>query len=171
MTIYWIVLAVVMFQRGMELFIARRNEIWMKGRGAKEFGEEHYLLVVLLHGSFFVFLTAEVWYREAELIPWWLVLGIAFFTVQIIRFWVLVSLGRYWNTKIIVLPGEKIVKKGPYKWVSHPNYWVVAMELLILPLLFGAYMTAILFTLLNAAFLLLIRIPQEDEALRLLNQE
>ncbi|WP_096186999.1 isoprenylcysteine carboxyl methyltransferase family protein [Evansella halocellulosilytica] len=166
MIVFWFLLIVILFQRGLELVFAKKNEQWMKQRGGKEFGANHYKWIVLLHLSFFLCLTIEVFYKGGELIPLWPIFLSLFITAQIVRAWVLTSLGKYWNTKIIVLPGEKRVKKGPYQWVSHPNYWVVAIELFTLPLIFQAYVTALLFTIANAGFLLFVRIPKEEEALK-----
>lgn len=90
--------------------------------------------------------------------------------VQLLRGWILYSLGQYWNTKILVLPGSRMVKKGPYRWIKHPNYLVVALELILLPLMFGAYLTAAIFTLINATLLLKVRIPAEEKALALLEE-
>lgn len=171
MIIFWVVIAIIIVQRGIELVIARRNESWMKSQGAVEFGQDHYKWIVLMHGSFFLFVIGEVVLTGAELIPWWPIVLSIFLTAQVARIWVLSSLGRFWNTKIIVLPGEKLVKKGPYQWVKHPNYWIVGMELLTLPILFQAWVTAVVFTILNGIFLLLVRIPKEEEALRWLSKE
>ncbi|UCZ55221.1 hypothetical protein LGQ02_03065 [Bacillus shivajii] len=162
---FWFLLLLIIFQRGIELVLAKKNEQWMKERGAKEFGEQHYKWIVLLHLSFFISLTVEVFYKGAELISWWPFVLSIFLVAQIGRVWVLTSLGKYWNTKIIVLPGEEKVRKGPYQWIRHPNYVIVAIELVSLPLLFQAYITAVVFTILNACILLLVRIPKEEEAL------
>ncbi|MBU9721236.1 MULTISPECIES: isoprenylcysteine carboxyl methyltransferase family protein [Bacillaceae] len=172
MFIFWVVIVLIIVQRGFELWIAKRNERWMKGRGAVEFGQDHYKWIVLMHGGFFLFLIGEVVITGGELIPRWPVIISLFLTAQVGRIWALTSLGRYWNTKIIVLPGEKLVRKGPYQWVNHPNYWIVAIELLTLPILFQAWITAVVFTVLNGSILLLVRIPKEEEALKwLTNQE
>ncbi|MCD8511255.1 MAG: hypothetical protein LRY73_16235 [Bacillus sp. (in: Bacteria)] len=167
---YWVLIVLVIGQRLLELLIARRNEAWMKGQGALEFGEDHYKWIVLMHGSFFVFLSTEVYYRGSELAKWWLLVGSLFLLVQLMRGWILYSLGPYWNTKILVLPGSRMVKKGPYRWVKHPNYWVVTLELALLPMIFGAYLTAVIFTILNGILLLLIRIPAEEQALSMLSE-
>jgi methyltransferase len=92
------------------------------------------------------------------------VLFLLFLLTQIARIWCIWSLGKYWNTKIIVLPGSPLVKKGPYKYVKHPNYIVVGAELFIIPLLFGAYITAVIFPILHI-LLLRVRIPCEEKAL------
>jgi methyltransferase len=144
----------------MELMIARKNEKWMKEKGAIEFGKEHYPIMVLMHSGFLLFFLIEVIAYNKSLTPLWPVLLAFFLFTQIIRIWSLVSLGRYWNTKIIVLPNTTIVKRGPYKFLRHPNYTIVVLEILLIPLLFQAYWTAAIFSILNA-FMLSIRIPLE----------
>lgn len=168
MTFYWLITAVVLMQRGIELTIAKRNESWIKNRGGMEYGEEHYSWIVFLHAAFFAVLTVEVWLKGGAVAATWPLWLSAFVAVQLFRIWVLVSLGRFWNTKILILPGEKLVKKGPYRWIKHPNYWIVASELVLLPLIFNAWMTAVLFTILNGILLLFVRIPKEEAALQLL---
>lgn len=99
---------------------------------------------------------------------WPLLLSVFVFT-QIMRFWVISSLGKYWNTKILVLPNVNVIRKGPYRFIKHPNYVVVTLELIVVPLLFGAYFTAILFTILNL-LMLSVRIPAEEKALNELTE-
>ena len=162
---FWIVISIVIIQRLTELVIAKNNEKRMIAEGAYEVGARHYPMIVLLHTAFFVSLLAEVLIRKPALSPIWGVLLAIFLLTQVLRFWCLTSLGKYWNTKIIILPGADVVMKGPYKFIRHPNYVIVATEILVLPLLFGAYFTAILFTLLNA-WMMSVRIPQEEKALK-----
>jgi methyltransferase len=89
----------------------------------------------------------------------------AFLAIQPLRYWAILSLREHWNTRILVIPGEKLVKKGPYKYLSHPNYVVVAAEILVFPLIFGARTTALVFSVLNA-ILLSVRIKEEELALK-----
>ncbi|MEH7250265.1 isoprenylcysteine carboxyl methyltransferase family protein [Neobacillus niacini] len=166
---FFIVISVIMFQRLIELVIARKNEKWMKEQGAIEYGTNHYLFIVLMHCMFFLFLVLEKISFSRELSPIWPLLTVVFVVAQLIRVWAIWSLGRYWNTKIIVLPNVDVVKKGPYRFIKHPNYLVVSIELISVPLLFGAYVTACLFTLLNI-WMLSIRIPAEERALRELTE-
>lgn len=154
----------IIVQRLIELFIARRNETWMKLRGAIEVGKGHYKFIVLIHCLFFVSLILEITYFQKEVANNWIYLFIIFLCLQGLRFWSLFSLGRFWNTKIIILPNNELISKGPYKYVRHPNYIVVTLELLIIPLMFDAIITACLFTILNA-IALSIRIPIEEKAL------
>ncbi|TLS35636.1 isoprenylcysteine carboxyl methyltransferase family protein [Pseudalkalibacillus caeni] len=162
---FWIILAVVIVQRLGELAIAKKNERWMKKQGAYEVGADHYPQIVLLHIVFFLSLIIEAGFHGFLLEEGWIFpLGI-FILAQFVRVWSLRSLGDYWNTKIIVLPGSDVVIKGPYRFIRHPNYLVVAVEILTLPLMFQAFFTAVFFTMLNAWILLKIRIPAEEKAL------
>lgn len=164
MMFFAIVVGIVCVQRVIELVIAKRNEKWMLEQGAYEAGKEHYPLIVFVHVSFFLSLIAEVIIFRRELAVWWAVAFFLFVVAQAGRIWSIYSLGRFWNTKIIVLPGAKVVKRGPYKYIRHPNYLIVTLELLLLPLIFQAYYTAVIFTLLNLA-VLTVRMRVEEEAL------
>ncbi|KYG31562.1 isoprenylcysteine carboxyl methyltransferase family protein [Priestia endophytica] len=151
-------------QRLAELFVAKRNERWMKEKGAIEHGQEHYPLMVVIHLLFFVSLGGEAFlWREfqGEVIG---LLFILFVVVQVIRVWALVSLGRFWNTKILILKDANVVLKGPYKYIKHPNYFVVTCEFLLVPLILHAYATLVAFSLLNLC-ILSVRISAEEEAL------
>ena len=161
----YIVITIVIAQRLVELIIANRNEKWMRSQGAFEAGAGHYPIMVSMHMAFFISLILEVLVIDRPLSPLWIPLLFLFLMAQIARFWCLTSLGKFWNTKIIILPGADVVKKGPYKFIRHPNYVIVATELLVLPLLFSAYFTAIVFSLLNL-WMLSVRIPIEEKALK-----
>lgn len=165
MTLFYILIVFVILQRLAEMVYARYNERAMKKQGAIEAGAKHYKWIVILHILFFVSLVIEVLYTEVNTGPGWVIFLIIFIVAQILRVWTLASLGRYWNTKILVLPGAEKVKRGPYRWIPHPNYIVVAMEIASLPLIFGAWRTALFFTAANALLLLLVRIPAEEKAL------
>ncbi|TSB45639.1 isoprenylcysteine carboxyl methyltransferase family protein [Alkalicoccobacillus porphyridii] len=160
----YLFIGLVIAQRLAEVVVAKSNERWMKERGAFEAGASHYPVMVALHSCFFVSLLVEV---TVESLTWsiWSVLPLVIFLLaQIIRVWALVSLGRYWNTKIIVLPDADPIQRGPYRWIRHPNYLVVVLEILFLPLIFQAYVTAILFSLFNVV-MLMVRVKIEEEAL------
>lgn len=169
MTIFYLFFLMIVTQRLCELVIARRNERWMKDRGALEFGQTHYRLIVFVHMMFFVVYFLEVIAWQTKLSSLWPVLVSLFIVTQIVRIWALTSLGHYWNTKIIVLPNATIVQKGPYRFLKHPNYLVVSMEFIIIPMLFEAYFTAVLFTILNG-IILAIRIPAEEKTLNKLTE-
>ena len=155
-----LVLAFVTLQRLGELVLARRNTARLLAKGAFEVGAAHYPLIVILHAAWLLGLWVLAWNRP---IVWpWLV---AFAGLQLARVWVLASLGERWTTRIIVLPGAPLVRRGPYRFVSHPNYVVVAAEIVVLPLAFGLPAYAAAFTLLNAA-ILTIRIRSEQQALQ-----
>ncbi|XQY90337.1 isoprenylcysteine carboxyl methyltransferase family protein [Metabacillus sp. HB246100] len=161
---FYFFFALLVFQRVGELVIAKKNEKWMVKRGALEHGQEHYPFIVLLHIAFLLSLFLEVILFEKQIVNlWYFVIALLAIT-QLIRYWALISLGQYWNTKIMIVPNDVVVCKGPYRFIRHPNYIVVAIELLFIPLLFQAYATAIIFTLLNIG-MMTIRIPAEEKAL------
>lgn len=166
----WYIAAMAVFlavQRGAELYIANRNRQWSMGQGAVEIGSRHYPLFFLLHGAWFAgWITEGVMYSEVSAY-WQFWLGM-FAAAQFLRYWCIASLGRQWNTRIIVVPGLHAVRTGPYRIVQHPNYLAVAVELICVPLLFGALYTAILATALNAGLLITVRIPAEEKALKVL---
>lgn len=162
--LFTIFVSFIITQRLFELVVAKRNETWMKKQGAVEFGQSHYRFMVLIHVLFFIVYMLEVSLLNRELSPIWPILLSVFFLTQIVRVWALMSLGRFWNTKILVLPNAQIVKKGPYRFLKHPNYCVVTLELLVIPLMFEAYATALIFSFLNMV-ILSIRIPSEEKAL------
>lgn len=159
----------IVLQRMVELRIAKSNEKWMKQQGAVEFGVKHYRFMVMMHLLFFVSLFFEKVLINKGLSPIWPLFLSVFLFAQLLRIWAISSLGKYWNTKIIVLANSAIIRKGPYRFIKHPNYFVVAIELVIVPLLFNLYFTACLFTLLNV-IMLIIRIPEEEKALRELTE-
>jgi methyltransferase len=159
-----ILFSLIVVQRMIELWIAKKNERWMTEKGAYEVGRSHYKYIVILHVMFFVSLLIEVQTLQRDLANWWLIPFVFFLMAQLLRIWSIKSLGRYWNTRIIILPGANVVEKGPYRFMRHPNYVIVITEILTIPLIFQAYLTATLFTLLNA-LVLSIRISMEERAL------
>jgi methyltransferase len=159
-----IAVALVTVQRLFELVLARRNERRARARGAVERGQRHYLLIVALHTLWLVSTLVEGLLRGPELPAFWPIPLALFLLVQPLRYWAIFSLGERWNTKILVLPGEKPIRRGPYKYLDHPNYVVVVVEILTFPLIFGAWITALVFTVLNAA-ILSVRIREENRAL------
>lgn len=162
--IFQLFLAIIITQRFIELFIAKRNEKWMKANGAIEVGQEHYKYIVLLHFLFFISFLIEVSHYDNNISPIWPAFLALFALTQILRVWCMKSLGRFWNTKILIMPNVAVISSGPYKYIKHPNYLVVALELFIIPLFFQAYITAFTFSLLNTV-MMLIRIPSEEKAL------
>lgn len=161
----YLALFFVAVQRLLELRLARRNLAWALKRGAQEYGREHYPLFFLLHVGWMLGWCFEGSSRGG-LSPLWGLWLAAFILAQLLRYWAIASLGPYWNTRILVIPGAERVRKGPYRFLPHPNYLAVALELLSLPLVFGAWVSALVATVLNAGLLLGIRIPAEERALR-----
>jgi methyltransferase len=153
------VLALVTLQRIGELALARRNAARLKADGAIEAGAGHYPLIVALHAAWLAGLWLLAWNVPPN-IP----LLVLFAGLQGLRIWILASLGRRWTTRVLVMPGQPLVRTGPYRWLRHPNYAVVAAEIAILPLAFGLVWYALVFSALNAA-VLGIRIKAEDEAI------
>lgn len=153
-------LAFVTFQRIAELALSQRNMKQLLARGGYEVAPGHYPFMVALHASWLALLWLFGPGPPIELIPL-----IVFGLLQLARIWVIATLGERWTTRIIVLPGEPLVTNGPYRWVNHPNYLIVAGEIFVLPLVFGLWELALLFSALNA-MILWVRIRAEDRALR-----
>jgi methyltransferase len=154
-----IILLFVTLQRLGELWLSAHNTRRLLAEGGREHGRGHYWLIVAVH----VCWLAALWWL-APLRPvdgFWLALYVL---LQLARIWVLATLGRRWTTRIIVLPEAPLVTSGPYRYVNHPNYWVVIGEIAVLPLVFGLWKVALLFSLLNAA-ILTVRIREENRAL------
>lgn len=155
-----LLLGFVTVQRLAELAWARRNEARLRAAGAVETGAAHYPLIVLLHGAWLAACWLAGW--NARVVIGWLAL---FMVLQLGRAWVLATLGPRWTTRVFSLPGETLVRRGPYGFVRHPNYLIVALEIPCLPLALGRPGLAVAFGLANAA-LLAWRIRVEDRAIR-----
>lgn len=159
MTLNSVILALVSLQRLGELWLSRRNTARLLARGAHEVGASHYPLIVAVH---VLWLATLWWLAPARPIDrFWLAM---FALIELARIWVLASLGPRWTTRIIVLPQAPLVRRGPYRFVNHPNYVVVTAEIAVLPLVFGLWQVALVFSLLNAAALT-VRIRAENRAL------
>lgn len=152
-------------QRLLELRTARRNDAWLRSRGAVEYGAEHYATIVTVHVLWFVGMIVEVVLLSRQLSPLWPLFLALFLGGQLMRFWSIRTLGQRWTTRVLVLPRSTPIMRGPYRFLRHPNYLAVGVELAALPLLLGAPVTAIAITVLNA-FVLRTRVRIEDEALR-----
>ena len=159
MTLAPAVLALVTMQRLGELMLARRNTRGLLARGGVEIAPQHYPAIIACHTLWLVSLWSFGWWRPVEL--GWLAL---FALLQLGRVWILATLGSRWTTRIIVVPGETLVARGPYRFIKHPNYAVVVGEIAVLPLVFGLPLIALVFTLFNAA-VLFVRIRAENHAL------
>ncbi len=159
MTFNIVILGLVTIERLFELWLARRNTKRLLGEGAREHGRGHYPLIVGVH---VLWLVSLWWLAPSQPIDgFWLAIYIL---LELARVWVLATLGRRWTTRIIVLDDAPLVNEGPYRFVNHPNYWVVIGEIAVLPLVFGLWQVALVFTLLNAA-ILTVRIREENRAL------
>jgi methyltransferase len=164
-TLFALSLGALIVQRLMELRTARRNSRELLERGAIEHGARHYPIIVLMHTLFFLSLMAEsAWsgLHWSRLSPLWLGL---FLLGQLGRVWVMKTLQGRWTTRVYIVPGETLASGGPFRYLSHPKYVAVSLEILSFPLAFGLERTSIVFSLLNAAVLLGIRIPVERQAL------
>ena len=155
-----IILALVTLQRIGELWLSNRHTKQLLAQGAHEAGAGHYPLIVAVH---VLWLAALWWLAPGRPVDgFWLAM---FVLIEITRIWVLASLGSRWTTRIIILPEAPLVRRGPYRWVNHPNYLVVIAEIAVLPLVFGLWQAALIFSALNAA-VLTVRIREENRALR-----
>ncbi|MFE3165328.1 isoprenylcysteine carboxyl methyltransferase family protein [Streptomyces sp. NPDC059224] len=164
---YGLLVAAVAAERVAELAVARRNERWSTAHGATEAGQGHYPAMVALHTALLIACPAEVWLAGRPFVPAlaWPTLAVLV-AAQALRWWCIATLGPRWNTRVIVVPGLPPVTSGPYRWrwLRHPNYVAVVAEGAALPLVRTAWVTAAMFTALNAA-LLTVRIRCEDQAL------
>lgn len=155
----WLVLAVAL-QRIAELVLARRNTARLLAEGGVEIGRGHYLPIVILHTAWLIVVFVSV--PADAPATYWLIA--VFLLLQLARVWIIASLGRFWTTRIITMADVPLIKRGPYRWMRHPNYWVVAFELAVLPLAFSDWFVALTFTVGNG-ILMGIRIPAENRAL------
>lgn len=158
-------LALMAAERLTELGIARRNQRWLTARGAVEVGRGHYPWMVIQHTLFLLSCLAEVWWLQRPFHP--ILAGIMFTALvgsMLLRYWVIATLGRRWTTRVLCLPGEPIITTGPYRYLEHPNYLAVVVEIFALPMIHTAWMTALVFTLANG-WLLFHRIRVEEAAL------
>ncbi|MFD7559556.1 MULTISPECIES: isoprenylcysteine carboxyl methyltransferase family protein [unclassified Streptomyces] len=165
MTPYIVLVLLVAGERCAELAVARRNGRWSGARGGREHGAGHYPVMVALHAALLLGCLVEPWAADRPFLPLlgWPALALAL-AAQGLRWWCITTLGPRWHTRVLVVPGLPPVVSGPYRYLRHPNYLAVAVEGLALPLVHTAWVTAVGFTLLNAA-LLTVRIRCEDAAL------
>lgn len=154
-------LVYVIIERLLELVIARRNTQKLMARGAVEAGAGHYPVMIALHVTWLAAIVTWVAVAPRDVVPPLLVI---YLVLQVFRIWVMLSLGEYWTTRIITLPDAPLIRRGPYKFLRHPNYVVVVLEIAVLPLVFGAWQIAVVYSALNAA-MLWVRIRAEERAL------
>ncbi len=159
-------IAAVAVERLAELVVSKRNAAWSLAQGGIETGQRHYVVMVVLHSGLLIGALVEVWIRRPGFSP---ALGFSMLALvlasQALRWWCIATLGRRWNTRVIVVPGLPLVQGGPYRWLPHPNYVAVVLEGFALPLVHSAWITALVFTACNAV-LLTARIRVENTALR-----
>ncbi|MEW1683315.1 isoprenylcysteine carboxylmethyltransferase family protein [Streptomyces sp. T12] len=162
---YTLLVLAVAVERLAELVVARRNAAWTRARAGVEHGRGHYPVMVVLHTGLLAGCLLEPLLADRPFLPvlGWPALALALLA-QALRWWCITSLGPYWNTRVIVVPGARLVGRGPYRFLRHPNYVAVVVEGVALPLVHSAWITATLFTLANAA-LLTVRIRCENAAL------
>ncbi|MFJ6530626.1 isoprenylcysteine carboxyl methyltransferase family protein [Streptomyces longwoodensis] len=161
-----VLLPLMTAERLLEVVVARRNTRWARARGAVESGRGHYPVMVVLHVAFLAGIVVEITVSRPPFHP--LLAGTAVATVvaaNVVRAWCMRALGPQWNTRVIVVPGMPLVTHGPYRRLRHPNYAIVVAEGIALPLVYGTWTTALLFTVANAA-LLSVRLRTENAALR-----
>lgn len=164
---YLVLLGGTAVERVAELVVSTRNARWAFARGGVEHGRGHFGPMVVLHTGLLLGCALEVLLADRPFLPWlgWPALAVAL-ACQALRWWCIASLGPRWNTRVVVVPGLALVTRGPYRWLRHPNYVAVVAEGLALPLVHTAWVTAALFSVLNACLLLGARIPTEERALR-----
>ncbi|GAB3452185.1 isoprenylcysteine carboxyl methyltransferase family protein [Actinophytocola sediminis] len=163
---YSVLVGLVAVERLAELVVAKRNLAWSMARGGRETGFAHYPFMVVLHTGLLAGCLLEVWLADRDFVPWlgWPMLALVVGS-QVLRWWCIRVLGTQWNTRIVVVPGLARVTGGPYRLFPHPNYVAVVVEGFALPLVHDAWLTAVVFTVLNAG-LLTVRIRAENDALR-----
>ncbi len=161
-----VVLGATAAERLAELVRSARHARWAFARGGVERGRGHFPPMVALHTALLVAPVVEVVAADRPFLPWlgWPALALVL-AAQALRWWCIATLGRQWNTRVIVVPGAPLVARGPYARLAHPNYVAVVLEGVALPLVHSAWVTAVTFTLLNAVLLLRFRIPAEERAL------
>jgi methyltransferase len=162
---FLIFLLFIILQRTAELVLARRNERILKTQGAIEFDKNGYKVIATMHVAFFISLICEKLFLHRALNTYWIIFAFPFVGAQILRYWAIRSLGVHWNTKVLVVPGKKLVAAGAYRYFRHPNYIAVVTEIAVIPLIFSCYITATVFSLFNL-ILLRRRIKIEESAFR-----
>ncbi len=162
---YLALVGLIVLERLVELAITRRNLSWALAQGGVEVGDGHYPWMVALHSTLLISCPAEVWLLDRPFVPGLaLAMSILLASTMGLRYWAIATLGKRWTTRVVCVPGLPVVTGGPYRWLRHPNYLAVVIEVLALPLIHTAWMTAILFSLANL-FVLRARIAVEEAAL------
>jgi methyltransferase len=163
--LFTILVVLVALERLVELAVSKRNLRWSKEHGGVEYGHSHYPYMVALHVFLLVGCLVEVWVWQKPLIPALsIVMLVLVVASQALRWWCIATLGKRWNTLVVIVPGMPRVTGGPYRWMRHPNYVAVVIEGIALPMVGFAWVTAVIFTLLNIP-LLMVRLRVENAAL------
>ncbi len=165
LTAFTVLVVLVALERLAELVVSKRNAAWSLERGGRESGQGHYPVMVVLHTGLLVAMLLEAFLRRPD-VPSalaWSMLAVVV-AAQALRWWCITTLGRRWNTRVIVVPDLAPVTSGPYRFLSHPNYVAVVLEGVALPLVHASWVTALVFTVANAA-LLTVRLRCENAAL------
>ena len=160
--VFTLFISIVILLRIGELILSKRNEKWLLQNGAIEYGQKHYPLIVALHVFFIVSLIVE--YSMKRTVSYNFFLLVLYFLLLVFKAWIILSLGKFWNTKIYRIPNYPLIKKGLYRYFKHPNYMIVIIEIAVIPLIFHLYFTAVLFSVFNA-IVLTVRIKEENRAL------
>ncbi len=162
--VFILFISFVILLRIGELVLSKSNEKWLLRNGAVEYGKKHYPFIVALHALFIISVIFE-YSRQQN--PTYSLFFIIFYVVLLVfKTWVILSLGKFWNTRIYHIPNIPLIKKGPYRYFKHPNYLIVIAEIAVIPLIFNLYCTAITFSLLNS-IMLFTRIKEENIALQI----
>jgi methyltransferase len=169
MIAYLVLLGATAAERIVELVLSARHARAAFARGGVEYGRAHFPALVALHVGLLLACAAEVVLGGRPFLPWlgWPMLALVLLS-QALRYWCIVTLGQQWNTRVIVVPGAGRVSGGPYRFLPHPNYVAVVVEGFALPLVYTAWITALVFTVVNAVLLVGVRIPVEERALKAL---
>ena len=162
--VFILFISFVILLRIGELVLSKSNEKWLLRNGAVEYGQKHYPFIVALHALFIISVIFE--YSRQPNPTYSLFFIIFYFVLLAFKAWVILSLGKFWNTRIYHVPNIPLIKKGPYRYFKHPNYLIVIAEIAVIPLIFNLYYTAITFSLLNA-IMLFTRIKEENIALQI----
>ena len=162
---YYAFILLIGAERLVELAVSRRNASWSFANGGREFGRGHYPVMVGMHALLLVSCIVEVATLHRPFVAWlgWPMVILVVASTGM-RWWCVATLGKHWNPRLIVIPGAELVRRGPYRWIHHPNYTAVAVEVVALPLVHSAWLTAIVFTIANA-LVLRVRIHSENLAL------
>lgn len=162
--VFILFISFVIFLRIGELVLSKSNEKWLIQNGAFEYGQSHYPFIVALH---VLFISSVIFEYSRQSDPYYsLFFIICYFVLLAFKAWVILSLNKFWNTKIYHIPNFPLIKTGPYQYFKHPNYLIVVAEIAVIPLIFHLYYTAIAFSLLNA-IMLFVRIKEENKALQI----